>query len=157
LNNVIASLAMSFMMSNIPADQQECLALNVYHESRDQSTLGQMAVALVTINRVEDSRYPSDICSVVKQRGFYDPPDAPIVIGRCQFHFFCDGKSDEPTDTVAYDVAMQNAAHAYYMHHIGYDITEGSTHYHTVDVYPNWANNKVKIVTIDDHIFYRWD
>jgi hypothetical protein len=31
-----------------------CLAMNIYHEARNQSIAGQMAVALVTINRVND-------------------------------------------------------------------------------------------------------
>ena len=44
-----------------------CLAQNIYFESSDQSTIGQIAVAEVTLNRVADPRWPNDICSVVKQ------------------------------------------------------------------------------------------
>jgi len=43
----------------------ECLAENIYHEARGESTLGKIAVGLVTINRVRDARWPSNICSVV--------------------------------------------------------------------------------------------
>ena len=32
-----------------------CLALNVYHESKNQSFIGQVAVAQVVMNRVQDS------------------------------------------------------------------------------------------------------
>ena len=35
-----------------------CLALNIYFEARSEDIASQLAVAQVTINRVEDSRYP---------------------------------------------------------------------------------------------------
>ena len=49
----------------------ECLAKNIYFESRNQSHLGQMAVAHVTINRVLDKRYPDTVCKVVHQGLIY--------------------------------------------------------------------------------------
>ena len=44
-----------------------CLALNVYHEAKNQSLAGQIAVAEVVMNRVDDPRYPNNVCDVVKQ------------------------------------------------------------------------------------------
>ena len=44
-----------------------CLALNIYHEARNQEVDGMYAVADVVMNRVEDYRYPSSVCGVVKQ------------------------------------------------------------------------------------------
>ena len=44
-----------------------CLALNVYHEAKNQSLSGQIAVAEVVMNRVNDPRYPNNVCDVVKQ------------------------------------------------------------------------------------------
>jgi spore germination cell wall hydrolase CwlJ-like protein len=49
------------------AEMLTCLALNVYHESKNQSIIGQYAVAQVTLNRVKDERFPNNICDVVKQ------------------------------------------------------------------------------------------
>ena len=46
-------------------DQVECLAKNIYHEARGESTAGMFAVGFVTLNRVMDSRYPNTICGVV--------------------------------------------------------------------------------------------
>ena len=43
-----------------------CLAENIYFEARGESTAGKMAVALVTLNRVMDERFPDTICGVVK-------------------------------------------------------------------------------------------
>ena len=52
-------------------DEVKCLAQNIYFEARDQKTKGQIAVALVTINRVESKRFPNSICKVVYQANRY--------------------------------------------------------------------------------------
>jgi spore germination cell wall hydrolase CwlJ-like protein len=44
-----------------------CMALNIYHEAKFQSMLGQIAVGQVVMNRVEDSRFPDNVCDVVTQ------------------------------------------------------------------------------------------
>jgi len=157
MSSSLAALVMSFVASEIPAQERECLALNIYHESRDQSRIGMIAVGQVVLNRVDDSRFPNTICSVVKQQRFYDPPDAHIQIGKCQFSWYCDGKPDTPKDDIAWYTSQVQAAHAYYMHHLEYDVTEGSTHYHSTSVSPDWSVTKTHVVDIDDHIFYRWD
>jgi len=156
-NQALAALAMSLMASEVPPQQQECLALNVYHESRDQSRIGMVAVAQVVLNRVRDPRFPNTICNVVQQQRFYDPPGSPIRIDNCQFSWYCDGKSDAPTEEIAWHTAQMQAAHAYYMYSIEYDITEGATHYHSTSVSPEWSSTKVHIVDIDNHKFYRWE
>ena len=65
--------------------QLTCLAQNIYFESRDQPTVGQMAVASVVLNRVHDSRYPNTICGVVKQGPTYSWKKDFPVRHRCQF------------------------------------------------------------------------
>ena len=76
------------------AESLICLALNVYHEAKNQSFIGQVAVAQVVMNRVEDSRYPNNVCDVVKQGLTYKwKPTLPIK-NRCQFSWYCDGKKD---------------------------------------------------------------
>lgn len=137
-----------------------CLAENVYHEARNQPLAGQMAVISVTINRVNDHRFPDTICGVVK-----DGPHRPSWKGtgemipvrhRCQFSWYCDGKSDDPKDTDAWRKAQQTA---YMM--IAYNdfrgLTEGATHYHANYVSPSWARGFQLIGRIGDHIFYRWN
>jgi N-acetylmuramoyl-L-alanine amidase len=44
-----------------------CLATTLYHEARGESIDGQLAVAEVILNRVEDPRWPSKVCDVVEQ------------------------------------------------------------------------------------------
>ena len=133
-----------------------CLALNVYHEAKNQSLIGQIAVAQVVMNRVKDERYPDNVCDVVYQGQYYKwQPDLPIK-NRCQFSWHCDGKSDKPNkDTFAWEQAV-TVAHGVYYGNLD-DFVEGATHYHAHYVLPEWASSKTYITRIDDHIFYRWD
>jgi spore germination cell wall hydrolase CwlJ-like protein len=56
-----------------------CLALNTYHEARDQPFIGQVAVAQVVMNRVRDDRYPDNPCDVIKQGPTYSwAEDYPV-------------------------------------------------------------------------------
>ena len=41
--------------------------MNVFHEAKNQSVEGQIAVAEVVMNRVGDTRYPNTVCEVVYQ------------------------------------------------------------------------------------------
>ena len=137
------------------AEMLTCLALNVYHESKNQSLIGQIAVAQVVMNRVKDERYPNNVCDVVKQGLTYKwNPSIPIR-NKCQFSWYCDGKSDKPRDEHAWDKAML-VAHGVYYGNLD-DFVEGATHYHAHYVLPSWASSKTYITRIDDHIFYRWD
>lgn len=46
-----------------------CLTKNIYHEARGESFKGKLAVAQVTMNRVNhDSRWPNTVCEVVYQK-----------------------------------------------------------------------------------------
>ena len=68
--------------------QIECLAKNLYFEVGNQGTAGMLAVSSVVINRVNDDRFPNTMCKVIYQkRG-----------GVCQFSWYCDKKSDNPSD-----------------------------------------------------------
>jgi N-acetylmuramoyl-L-alanine amidase len=134
------------------AEALTCMALNIYHEARNESTIGQLAVAQVVMNRVEDDRFPNDVCAVIKQ-GEYK--NGVPVKDRCQFSWYCDGLSDEPRNKKAYAVSYENAKAVMAGHY--YDVFEGATHYHATYVLPKWAHHHTLLFTIDQHIFYRWD
>jgi hypothetical protein len=38
-----------------------------------------------------------------------------------------------------------------------YDLTDGSTHYHSININPDWAKTKTRVVRIENHVFYRWE
>lgn len=155
---LFSTAIVSMMMGATAPTDQECLALNAYHEARDQSDLGMMAVSQVVMNRVKDTRYPDTICDVVRQQRFNDSPGAPIRHNQCQFSWYCDGKSDKPYDDESWRRAVLASSYAYHLlENTGYDITEGATHYHANYVTPSWIYQKTETVTIDDHIFYRWE
>ena len=132
-----------------------CLALNVYHEAKNQSLSGQIAVAEVVMNRVDDPRYPNNVCDVVKQGLTYKwNPGFPIR-NKCQFSWYCDGKSDVAKQKDAWEEALSVSKGVYHGYLNAY--LEGATHYHAYYVNPSWAETKTYITRIDDHIFYRWD
>ena len=133
-----------------------CLALNTYHEAKNQSLVGQVATAQVVMNRVADSRYPNTVCEVVKQGPKYKGSDVPVR-HKCQFSWFCDGKSDEPKrDSKEWRMA-QEYARIVLSGRIVLDVTEGATHYHATYVKPSWAKTKTRTTRIESHIFYRWE
>jgi len=122
-----------------------CLATAIYFEARDQSLVGQAAVAQVILERRASSGYPSTICDVVRAGG--------EVRHRCAFSFYCDGKSDRPRDERAFFIARSLAWSALNGHIK--DATGYATHYHASYVQPSWAVTLVPTRVIGDHIFYR--
>ena len=137
------------------AEALVCLALNIYHEAKNQSFVGQMAVAQVVMNRVHDSRFPHTVCEVVKQGPTYSWKKDFPVRNKCQFSWYCDGKSDKPKQKKAWGDAM-HVANGVYNGHLD-DFVEGATHYHATYVNPSWASSKTYVTRIDDHKFYRWE
>jgi len=142
-------------------EELDCLALNIYFESRGDSYAGRVSVADVVLNRVDSQYYPNTICEVVKQtvyskwwkdRGKYVP-----ARNMCQFSWYCDGMDDTPKDPHAWEDAQSIAKNI--LTDAGYrGITEGSTHYHTLSVEPDWINDRGMrfIGVIGAHKFYRW-
>ena len=121
-----------------------CLALNIYHEARDQSTAGQLAVAQVTVNRVDSKHYPDTVCDVVYQKGK----------SICAFSWTCDGASDTPHEEKAWDKSMMLAAMTLDDNN-DIDVVNGATHYHTTEVNPYWADSLKIVKQVGDNIFYK--
>ena len=132
------------------------MALNMYHEAKNQSMLGQIAVGQVVMNRVEDKRFPDNVCDVITEAVTYKGTDKP-VLHKCQFSWYCDGQKDEPDfDSKEWWDAKEYAS-IVLSGTIMLDVTEGATHYHATYVRPAWAKTKTKTTRIDRHIFYRWE
>ena len=135
----------------------KCLALNMYHEARDQGTAGKLAVSAVVINRVSDSRFPNTICEVIKQgptrKSWRDPSVSYPIKNRCQFSWYCDGISDEVKDEKTYQKILDFARLIMHNDIQFVDITDGATHYHADYVKPDWADTKTRTTEIGDHIF----
>ena len=134
-------------------EQKYCLALNIYHEARSDSRLAQRSVGFVTMNRVFDSRYPSTICDVVYD-AHLDSRGNPVR-NQCQFSWYCDGRSDEPNNLEAWNIANQVAEYVINSYGIKEDYTGGAVMYHAAYVNPYWVSSYERTVRIDTHIFYR--
>ena len=132
-----------------------CMAANIYHEAKNQPMAGQIAVAQVVMNRVNDNRYPDNVCDVVKQGLTYK--NGKVVLGKCQFSWYCDGKVDDVDKKSEKWRNSLRYASMVITNRITLDVTEGATHYHATYVRPAWARTKTKTVRINRHIFYRWE
>ncbi len=134
-------------------EQRECLALNIYHEAKGESELGQRAVAYVTLNRASDDRYPDDVCGVVKQARL--GKDGLPRRNQCQFSWYCDGRSDEIQNQESYQQALQVATVVINTYGSSFDPTMGATMYHADSVKPKWRKSFEETTQIENHIFYR--
>ena len=130
-----------------------CLASNIYWEARNQSLEGKLAVAQVTLNRVESSKYPNTICGVVTQTRYY--PSGRIDLHSCQFSWYCDGLKDEPVETWGFSYEESLNLVVDFLENRPMDLTDGSTHYHSIKVNPYWTSGLRKTTQIEEHIFYK--
>lgn len=131
--------------------QIDCLADNIFFESAHEPEEGKLAVALVTLNRVNSGKYPNTICSVVYEKGFINNKMI------CQFSWVCDTKftSRQLTirNTELYNDIRKLSVYVYLNYEEMKDITNGALFYHADYVNPGWK--LVKIKQIGRHIFYR--
>lgn len=123
-----------------------CLALAMYYEARSDGPIGMITVGQVVLNRVADPRFPKDVCSVVMQGG--------TKHNKCQFSFYCDGKSENPKDKLAWDMSLDLAG-AMVRGEIQGKAVSQATCYHAAYAKPSWAYVLPKISRIKSHIFYR--
>lgn len=167
MKNFIAAILLVFVSTSANANepniqlftQEEypehyCLALNIYYEARGSSLADQAGVANVVLNRTNDRRYPNTICGVVYQGD--RNTNGNMVRHRCQFSWYCDGRSDIPTDTDRW-VSAQMLAWYMIEENMYRGLTEGATHYHADYVNPKWNRDLQLVGRIGEHIFYRWE
>ena len=135
-----------------------CMALNIYHESRSENLAGKFAVADVVMNRVNNRSYPDSVCGVIYDAelkpSWKDPTKEVPIRNRCQFSWYCDGKSDDPIEEDAWNESILVAHQSIYEGRM-LGLTEGATHYHTTYVEPYWASSLDLVGHIGSHIFYR--
>ena len=135
--------------------QLKCLALNIYHEARGEGIEGQMAVANVTVNRVNHKYYPNTVCGVVMQKTCGKKLKYTAAHDGCtaQFTWTWDGEDDTPKEHTAWKQAIMVATKV--LAGKIADNVKGAILYHTDKVKPYWAKKMVRLATIDDHIFYK--
>ena len=116
-----------------------CLAQNIYHEGRGESSRGQAAIAAVTMNRVRSADFPGTVCEVVWQyKQFSWTLAAPEVLG------LDDDRSWKQALVIA-QLFLDGA--------VSTDVGE-ATHYHSNDVSPYWIADNEPLIRLGNHTFY---
>jgi N-acetylmuramoyl-L-alanine amidase len=155
----------------------ECLARNIFYESGGEPLEGKVAVGIVTINRSQDSRFPSTICGVVHQRttvsvpkkvtevrtvktSVFAPPKQVTEVSttwvqKVVYQFSWVGqrnikiKPDDPRWIESRRVAEELARGGYQEYQAKYS---EAMNFHAVYVKPGWK--LPRIGRVGNHIFY---
>lgn len=123
-------------------EQEECIAIAVYHEARGEPLDGQLAVAEVIMNRAASGRYPVSWCEVVKQPwqfSFVNPRTGRMP------------GVDKASASWAYAQAITRIAVGNFADALPGDVLW----YHADYVAPSWGRRLAKVDKIGAHIFYR--
>jgi len=129
--------------------QLECLAKNIYYESGSEKYEGKLAVAQVTLNRVNSGKFPSDICSVV-----YQKTTDQNLRTVCQFSWTCMVKEMVSKDKYMWEESVNIAKRALTEPYVHDTIAQSNAlYFHAVYIKPNWSQTKV-VKQIGNHIFY---
>tara|TARA_R110000822_G_scaffold154016_4_gene293461 strand:+ start:392 stop:946 length:555 start_codon:yes stop_codon:yes gene_type:complete len=144
-----------------------CLAVNAYHEARGASFDEKIATSQVVMNRVDSKRYPHTICEVITEgpikESWKTRKDPTLeqedrvyypTRNRCQFSWYCDGRSDDVNNLDGWEDSVI-AAYIVYMG-FGEDMVNGATHYYAhKKVNPNWAATMVVTAKLDGHTYLK--
>lgn len=149
LNNLrsdIESMPPGYVSATEKIKQLDCLTRNIYWEAASESFEGKVAVAQVTMNRVESGRFADSVCGVVYQKN--------VIYEKliCQFSWVCETTHKvrpvhqsvwRESEEVAKKVLLEN---------FRLPGLKEAIYYHADYVNPGWK--KPKIDKIGRHIFY---
>jgi hypothetical protein len=126
--------------------QLECLTRNIYWEAASEPFEGKVAVAQVTLNRMESGKFPDSVCGVVHQKNvFYER----VV---CQFSWYCENNHKvkpvhKPLWRESEEVAKKVLLEGFRLPSL-----HNALYYHADYVNPGWKHPKIE--KIGRHIFY---
>lgn len=121
-----------------------CLARNIYFESASEPVKGKIAVAQVTLNRVQSGQFPNTVCGVVHQKTRYEG------VTVCQFSWVCEGKLQIRAPHL-YEESLRIARRVM-LEGVRLPELRGAKYFHAVYIEPGW--NKPAKARIGNHIFY---
>ena len=126
--------------------QLECLTRNIYWEAALEPFEGKVAVAQVTLNRMQSGKFADSVCGVVYQKNvFYEK----VV---CQFSWYCEGNHKmkpvhKPLWRESEEVAKKVLLEGFRLPSM-----KNALYYHADYVNPGWQLPKID--QIGRHIFY---
>lgn len=127
--------------------QLDCLAINIYREAGSESFEGKVAVAQVTMNRVEKGTFGKDVCGVVYQKN--------VIMEKvvCQFSWACDtAAKTKPVNNAMYNESYE-VAKKVLLEGFKLSVLKDALYYHANYVNPRWPLEKIG--QIGNHIFYK--
>ena len=143
MNKRMEFLELSYEKKQKVMREVECLARNIYFEAGSEPRAGKIAVAEVTMNRVNSQQFPKTVCAVVHQK----------AKGTCQFSWVCQNKNQIRNQT-AWRESIKIAENILISKQ-QYGIIGNAMYFHADYVNPAWADEKKLIAQIGRHIFYR--
>ncbi|MBW8310863.1 MAG: cell wall hydrolase [Rhizobium sp.] len=128
-----------------PAADPLCLATTVYLEARNQSELGQRAVAEVALRRRDSGQWGDSVCEVVTARKQF----APTIVN----------PGLRMKNLEAWQQAVEVAFQAQQDWRLPpgqrHEVVPGASHFAALDLAnPAWAASQ-RVATIGDHTFFR--
>jgi spore germination cell wall hydrolase CwlJ-like protein len=128
--------------------QLDCLAKNIYWEAGSEPYEGKVAVAQVTLNRVNSGKFADSVCGVVYQKN--------VVLQKvvCQFSWFCDGKMRDGNMNPTRFEESYAVARKVLLGGVRLPELKDALYYHADYVNPRWKNLD-KIHKVGAHIFYK--
>jgi spore germination cell wall hydrolase CwlJ-like protein len=146
LRSGIESMPAGYVSAQEKIKQLDCLTRNIYWEAASEPFEGKVAVAQVTMNRVQDGRFGDSVCGVIYQKN--------VIYERviCQFSWVCETTHKtrpihqplwKESELVAKKVLLEN---------FRLPGLKDALFYHADYVSPGWK--KPRIDQIGRHIFY---
>ena len=115
------------------------LSQNIYHEARGECNIGKLLVGIVTLERLDHGRWGNTV--------------KDVVTSKHQFSWYWDGKSDIPKNKKEWKESKGVAILTYMVYSV-FNST-GIMYYHNKSVSPSWSKKMTKVITMENHIFYR--
>ena len=125
----------------------DCLAMNIYKEAGHESFEGKVAIAQVTLNRVDNPKFPNDVCMVVHQKN--------VVMEKvvCQFSWYCENGGRPKIKHPELYKESYEVAKKVLLENFRLSSMKDALYFHAVYVSPNWGKERIGV--IGNHIFYR--
>ena len=146
LRSGVESMPAGYVSASEKIKQLDCLTRNIYWEAASEPFEGKVAVAQVTLNRLETGRFGDSVCGVIYQKN--------VVYQKviCQFTWVCETTHKtkpvyqplwRESELVAKKVLLEN---------FRLPSLKDALYYHADYVSPGWK--KPRIEQIGRHIFY---
>jgi spore germination cell wall hydrolase CwlJ-like protein len=171
----LGSFATALTTPVIDLKELQCLARNIFFEAANEPLEGKVAVGIVTLNRVQDERFPKSVCGVVDQRTVrsvdkevvverrtafrtvYEPKTIQVKTAICQFSWRCQQVRNPKSNDERWQDAQRIARELLSSEDTYEDFrTKYNTalFFHATYVRPLWARQKEYVGRIGGHHFY---